>query len=474
MKKSELIFTSILVPLDFLMLFLAGLGAYYLRTSPWIAQYRPVLFYLNLPFNRYFILVIGVAFFLLAIFALIGLYRIKAVRPLYDDFIKIVIAISAGIIVLVFYIFLRHELFNSRFLILAGWLMAIFFVSFGRLLVSRFQKYLIRNYHFGAQRVLVVGRDGISQKVTQNIKDEPGLGYLLVTNLVNPDMKKIKAKVKNPGVEEIILADPNWPRRKILELVNFCEENQLVFKFVPNLFQTLTSNTSVEVFGDVPIVELKRTALDGWGRIIKRFIDVVGSLIGIIIFSPIMAIIALAIKWDSYGPIIYRNERVSPSGNFDTYKFRSMKYEYCIGRHYPHSRTADVYEDELVKKKSVRKGPVPKVVDDPRRTRVGKFLEKTSLDELPQFFNVLKGEMSLAGPRPHMPKEVAKYEKHHKKVFNIKPGLTGLAQTSGRSDLDFDEEVKLDTFYIENWSLKLDLMTLLKTPFVVLFKRHKQ
>ncbi len=111
--------------------------------------------------------------------------------------------------------------------------------------------------------------------------------------------------------------------------------------------------------------------------------------------------------------------------------------------------------------------------DDPRRTKLGRFLEKTSLDELPQFFNVLIGNMSLVGPRPHQPIEVAKYEKWHKKVFNLKPGITGMAQISGRSDLDFDEEVKLDTYYIENWSLWLDIKILLKTPLVVLFRRHR-
>lgn len=472
MKKSELIFTSILVPLDFLMILGAGLAAYFLRTSPWLAQYRPVLFYLNLPFSRYFGLVIGVSLFLLIVFALVGLYKIKVSRPFLEDFFKIVIGLSAGIIVLVFYIFLRREWFDSRFIILAGWSMAIVFVCFGRLLVSRWQKYLMRKYHFGTQRVLVVGQDGLSQKIVQNIKEQTSLGYQLVANLIEPDIEEIKAKANNPGIEEVILANPNWPRKKVLELVSFCEENHLVFKFVPNLFQTLTSNTSVETLGDVPIVELKRTALDGWGKIIKRIIDIIGSWIGIIVFAPLMAVIALAIKWDSSGPVIYRNERVSPRGNFDTYKFRSMKFKYCVGRHYPYTQTADVYEDELVKEKSIRQGPVHKIIDDPRRTKVGKFLEKTSLDELPQFFNVLKGEMSLVGPRPHMPKEVAKYEKHHRKVFNIKPGITGLAQISGRSDLDFNEEVKLDTFYIENWSLKLDLKILLNTPAVVLFKRH--
>jgi exopolysaccharide biosynthesis polyprenyl glycosylphosphotransferase len=457
MKRAELIFTSILVPLDFLMLLGAGLAAYFLRINPWMAQYRPVLFHLNLPFSKYFGLVIGVALFLLIVFALVGLYKIKVSRPLFDDFLKIVIAVSAGIIVLVFYIFLRREWFDSRFLILAGWLMAIFFVFFGRFLVNCLQRYLIKKYHFGTNRVLVIGRDGISQKITQNIKQQPSLGYQLVTNLIEPDIEEIKTKVNNPGVEEVILADPDWPREKILELVNFCEENHLVFKFVPNLFQTLTINTSIETLGDIPIVELKRTALDGWGRIIKRMIDFIGALFGLIILSPFFGLVALAIKWDSDGPVLVKLKRVNQGKEFDLYKFRSM----IVG--------AEELKKFLWAYNERKDGPLFKMKNDPRVTKVGRILRKYRIDELPQLINVLKGEMSLIGPRPHQPDEIAQYQKHHKKVLAIKSGMTGFAQVSGSSDLPFEEEVKLDTYYIENWSLLMDLKILLKT-LVILFR----
>ncbi|PIV10467.1 MAG: hypothetical protein COS49_00335 [Candidatus Portnoybacteria bacterium CG03_land_8_20_14_0_80_41_10] len=457
MKRAELIFTAILVPLDFLMLVGAGLAAYLLRISPWLAEYRPVLFYLNLSFSHYFGLVIGVSVFLLIIFALVGLYKIRVYRSLLEDFLKIVIALSAGIIVLVFYIFLSQEWFNSRFLILASWLLAIFFVSFGRFLVSQWQKYLIKKYHFGAQRVLVVGQDGISQKVIQNIKEQAGLGYLLVGNLTNLDLKKIKAKAKSPGVEEIILADPNWPRRRFLELVDFCEENHLVFKFVPNLFQTLTVNASIETLGDLPMVELKRTALDGWGRIIKRVIDFVGSLAGLILLSPFFVFFAFMIKCDSAGPVLVKLKRVSQGKEFDLYKFRSMV------------QGAEDLKKLLWAHNEREGGPLFKMKDDPRVTKLGRFLRKYRIDELPQLINVSKGEMSLIGPRPHQPDEIAQYQKHHKKVLAVKAGMTGFAQVSGSSDLPFEEEVKLDTHYVENWSLLTDLKIFLKT-WVILLK----
>jgi exopolysaccharide biosynthesis polyprenyl glycosylphosphotransferase len=457
MKKSELIFTSLLVPVDFLMLLTAGLFAYFLRINPWMAQYRPVLFHLNLPFSRYFGLIVIVAFFLLIVFALVGLYQIKPRRQLLDDFFKIVIGVSAGIIVLVFYIFLRREWFDSRFLILAGWLMAIVFVFFGRLLVSQWQNYLIKKRYLSPQKVLVVGSDGISQKIVEQIKKEPVLGYQLVTNLTEPNIEKIKARVSNPGVEEIILADPDWPKEKILELVNFCEENHLVFKFVPNLFQTLTSNTSVDTLGDVPIVELKRTALDGWGKIIKRIIDFLGALMGLIILSPFFAMVSFIIKWDSDGPVFVRLKRISRNKEFELLKFRSM-----------------IQDAERLKKflwayNERRDGPLFKMKDDPRVTKVGRVLRKYRIDELPQLINVLKGEISLIGPRPHQPDEIAQYQKHHKKVLAIKSGMTGFAQVSGSSELPFEEEIKLDTYYVENWSLLMDLKIFLKT-LLILFR----
>ena len=183
--------------LDFLMLLGAGLFTYFLRTSSLVAQYRPVLFHLSLPFDRYFILILVVSIFLLLVFATVGLYRIQARRILLDDFLKIIIGVSAGIIILVFYTFIRREWFDSRFLIIIGWIAMIVFVSFGRLFLHRWQRYLMRKYHLGVRRVLVVGKDGISRKIINHIKSQPIWGYQLVTNLVEPDIEEIKNKVKN-------------------------------------------------------------------------------------------------------------------------------------------------------------------------------------------------------------------------------------------------------------------------------------
>jgi len=456
MKRSELVFTSILVPVDYLMLALAGLATYFLRTSL-LDQYWPVLFYTELPFREYFLLTVFISIFLLVVFALVGLYKIKAVRSLWQDFVKIVIGVSAGIISVVFYIFIRREWFNSRFLILGGWLAAIIFVWFGRFLVSRLQKFFIRRYHFGANRVLVIGRDEASQKIIEKIRQTPELGYFLAGNLMEPDLAEIKSRFGNPGLEEIILADPDWPKEKVLDLVNFCEENHLVFKFVPNLFQTLTNNTLIDALGGLPLVELKRTSLDGWGKITKRAIDVVGSLFGLAVLSPFLAAITFLIKWDSEGPVLVRLKRISQNKEIGLYKFRSMV------------KNAENLKRFLWQYNERKDGPLFKMKDDPRVTMFGRFLRKYRLDEFPQLINVLKGEISLVGPRPHQPDEIEKYQRRHKKVLAIKAGVTGMAQISGSSDLSFEEEVKLDVCYIENWSLLKDFKILFRT-FLILFK----
>lgn len=473
MKRSELIFTAILVPVDFLMLILAGLAAYFLRTSSLITKWRPVLFTLNLPFERYLGLVFLVSLIWLAVFAIVGLYSMKRNNKLLEEFFRIVIATSAGLMVVIIYIFVRREFFDSRFLILAAWILTIFFVSWGRLAVRALQKYLIGRYRFGVHNVVVVGGDGISEEIIQEIKERPSLGYYLIKYFKNLEMDEIKETADGFLIDDIILANPDFGREKVLELIGFCEDKKINFKFVPNLFQALTTNIDFDTLAAIPLIELKHTALDGWGKILKRLIDILGALFGLIIFSPVMAAVAILIKLDSPGPVIYKNERVGPKKNFNTYKFRSMKTEYCTGSGYDESGRADSFENELIEKQSIRSGPVYKIANDPRRTSLGRFLEKTSLDELPQFFNVLVGNMSLVGPRPHQPKEVAKYERWHKKVFNIKPGVTGLAQISGRSEIDFDEEAKIDTYYIENWSLGLDFKILLKTPLAVLFRKSK-
>ncbi len=456
MKKAELIFSVLLLPVDWLMLVLAGITTYFLRTRI-LSAFRPVLFEFNLPFDRYLLLVLAVSGLFVGAYALSGLYRLPSTHKTVTELARVAIASSAAIMAVIVYIFLRAELFNSRFLVLGAWLLAIVFVSFGRLVMRYLQRYLVSRYDLGVHRVMVIGEDEISRRLVSDIRANPAYGYRIIKHLVNPEVGEIKAAIGNPGVDEVILANPNYPADKVVELVDFCHEQHLVFKFVPNLYQTLTTNFAVDTIAGAPLLELKRTALDGWGKVIKRGLDVLGALFSLAVLLPIFAVISLAVKWQSEGPVFVRLRRVSGTKEFNLLKFRSM------------IKNAEALKPYLAQFNERQDSPLFKMKNDPRVTQVGRVLRRYRLDELPQFWNVFKGNISLVGPRPHQPDEIEKYQKHHKRVLAIKAGVTGLAQVSGSSDLSFEKEVALDTLYIENWSLGQDIKILILT-FLKLFR----
>ena len=455
MKKSELIFGALLVPVDFLMILAAGIVVYSLRTSSRIAQWRPVLFDLNLPFSRFFGILVIAAIFTLIIFALSGLYKIRASRRLFEEFSRIIISASASVLALIVLLFLRGREFESRFIILATWIAGILFVFIGRFFVKKIQRYLVGRYNIGTHNILVIGGDGMSENIINEITRKPDLGYRIVRHFPELDIEKIKQAIQNPGVDTVILASPKYDRQEILDIIDFCDEERVGFKFIPNLFQTLTTNIEIDTFGGVPLIEIKKTPLDGWGKIIKRAVDIFGSALGLILLSPLFLLVGLIIKIDSEGPIFVKLKRISQGKEFCLYKFRSMV------------KDAEARKKDLLQYNERQDGPLFKMKNDPRITRVGRIIRRFRIDELPQLINVFKGEMSLIGPRPHQPDETVKYEKHHKRVLFLKPGITGLAQINGSSDLSFEEEVKLDTYYIENWSLGKDIYIFLKTVLVL-------
>ena len=448
MKRSELIFSVLLVPVDYIMLVLAGVATYLIRTNV-IDALRPVAFAAKLPFEKYLLTVVVAAAVFVLMYAFSGLYSLRATRRFLEEFGRIAIASSAGLMVVIIFIFLRAELFNSRFLVLGAWVMGIIFVALGRWIMRRLQRWLVISRGLGAHRVLVIGDDEITKQVIDHMRSDPGLGYGIVKQLAHPDVDQIRDIIGD--IDEVILTNPNYPADRVVELIDFCHENHLGFRFVPNLYQTLTKNFSFDTFTGVPFVELRRTALDGWGRVFKRTIDLVGSLVGLIILSPLLLLIFLLIKMDSIGDAIYRSTRVSRGKRFVFYKFRSMR------------QNAEQLKPELEQFNERNGSPLFKMKNDPRVTRLGRFLRRYRLDELPQLWNVLKGDIALVGPRPHLLHEIAQYEKHHKRVLAIKAGITGMAQISGSSDLPFEEEVALDTLYIETWSLWLDAKILILT-----------
>jgi len=471
MKKSELFFSFLLVPLDYLMLILAGVCAYYIRFAEFTKDIRPIIF--ELDFFDYLKAVVVIAFFNIIIFAFSGLYNIRHIDKVVREFYRVILACSTGFVLVVVLIFLRRELFDSRFIVLMAWILAILFISFSRVLVRFLQKYLFK-YGIGVHKVVLVGDSKTSDVLMKEFSAYKDSGFEVVKRIKDfrlETAQELAEFIKVKDFDEIIQSDPNLSKAEVLRLFDFADEYHLTFKYAADLLGTKVLKTELSELAGIPIVEVMKTPLDGWGRIAKRIFDFVISLLIIIIISPVLITVAILIKIDSRGPVFFSRKdddstvkRVGQGGRlFNYFKFRSMK-----------PKTDGLRYTELADKNLRKDGPMVKIKDDPRVTRVGKFIRRWSIDELPELFLVLKGDMSLVGPRPHLPEEVAKYEHHHKKVLTIKPGITGMAQISGRSDLSFEEEVKLDTYYIENWSILLDFSLLLRTPLAVIKGRQAE
>ena len=469
MKKSELFFAILLVPVDFAMIIAAAILAYWFRFTPSIIEIKPVLF--DFPFNTYLKVVLLMAPFFLLIFALEGLYSLKSTRSFWREFFKIIFSVTVGTTLVILMIFLRREWFSSRFVILTGWMLAIIFIAVARYIINFIQRLLLIYKGLGVHKLVLIGRGNFCDTICRETRTHPELGYKVILEENKIDIDNLRLVHKNRQIDEILVCDPNISMPDLRQISDFCHRNRIEFKFVPAILQSISTNFEIKVLFDEPIIVIKNTPLEGWGKIAKRIFDIIGSALGIIITSPITILTAIAIKLDSKGPIIFKNERVGHEGNFNAWKFRYMKMEYCTGSQNPDFKKALNLEEELIEKQSVRRGPLYKIKNDPRKTRVGRFIEALSIDELPQLWNVLKGDMSLVGPRPHQPREVEKYETWQKRTLSIKPGVTGLAQITGRSDLSFTDEARLDIYYIENWSLWLDIEILFKTFFVLLKKR---
>jgi exopolysaccharide biosynthesis polyprenyl glycosylphosphotransferase len=478
-KRSELFFSLILVPVDCLALVGAFVVAYLLRVH---VQGQPVAHPIaGLEFLKLSILVLPIW---IIIFALCGLYNLSNLRGRLSEFGKVVVAVSGGVMVLIILdFFSKQPLFPSKAVPIYAYGFGIVFVTFGRVVVRAIQRSLFR-YGIGVHRVLLVGSGDLAQRIYANLK-RPRSGFHFVGGIdtargaskrlmglsIYRNLADAQAVLRDPGIDQILQADSALDPNEILELVNYATNRQISYRFVPNQFGLYATNSTLSDVAGIPLLEIRLTPLDGWGRIIKRFCDVIGATIGLILLSPVFLIIAIAIKIADPGPVFFRHRRLSRTGGeIFIYKFRSMRQRFSDDSKDPQFRgktppeifralgkpdLADEFEREQ------------KVQNDPRVSRIGAFLRRTSLDELPQLINAWKGDLSLVGPRPIVPLELDRYGSQSASFLALKPGITGLWQISGRSDIGYDERVKLDIYYVENWSLWLDFKIIVSTIRVI-------
>ncbi len=388
-----------------------------------------------------------------------------------DQVYRIINATAKSVVVMLAITFALQPLQYSRLLLGEAGIIAIILLALSRAVQNGVEGWL-RARGIGVDRVIIVGAGEVGRTVMRTIVARPELGYQIVGFVDdNPDkgstdigrfkalgpLRNLSRLIEEEIVDEVIITLPWMYHRKIMSIVRECERRQVSARIVPDLFQLSLSHVDVDDLGGVPLIGVREVGFGRGALLIKRGMDVVGAVIGLTLGAPLLALIALAIRLDSPGPIVFRQTRVGREGrHFEMYKFRSM-------------REGAEEELERLRELSESDGPIFKMRDDPRMTRVGRFLRRTSLDELPQLWNVLRGEMSLVGPRPPLPVEVSRYMEWHKRRLEVRPGMTGLWQVSGRSLLSFDDMVLLDIYYIENWSLWLDFKILLRTVPKVLF-----
>lgn len=479
MKRFEIFFGLLKIPADFIMTVLAFMVAYKLRliTDP-IEGFSKAIDVSVLPtLAQYSIFSAKAAATLIIVFGLGHMYTLKTTSKFSTEIKKNIVLCVIWAMLIISYFFFARTFPFSRLAILYSWGLTLVFTILGRAVIRFIQKGFL-HMGVGQCRLIFIGNNNVTQEIAMSLSKNPSYKILGLIGNKTPEgevkslgnMSEMEDILKRNKVDEIIQTKSDINEVQGQDILEFCELNQIDYRFIPDLLEVRRTNINVETISGIPVISLKPTPLEGWGKVLKRSLDIIGATLGLIILSPILLITAIAIKLDSKGPIIFSKlEDGSPARRvgqreklFTCYKFRSMFKD-----------THHLRYGELAKKNLRKDGPLMKIANDPRVTRVGKFIRRYSIDELPQLWNVLIGNMSLVGPRPHLPEEVAKYQKHHHFVFNIKPGLTGLAQISGRSDLNFDEEAKLDRFYIENWSILSDLKIIFGTLGVIL-KGYKE
>ncbi len=471
------------VAIDAILIYAAFYIAYYLRytvffQSSLIAQFRHNVLDDGIKGDRaatlssFQPLAIGIIVGAILIFALRGLYAVRLASSLFIQMRHIVNSATIGLTILVAYYFVFRPPSNSRLLVPFVWIATIVMLCLGRIVLQRLISVLYR-LGLGETRLLVVGSGRLGKMIMQHIVANPNLGYSIVGFLHDMheppgdfgrfrmlgSLNDLALVIRSMRVDEVIIALPSELHQQTISSVRLCERLGASFKLVPELYELSLSRIDMEDIEGIPLLGIRRKSLNTVQRVIVRLTDIVGATLVLLLGSPLWLCFAILIKITSPGRVIFYQARVGLDGRlFHCYKFRSMY------------KNAEQVLASLMARNEAQ-GPMFKMRDDPRVTPIGKFLRRTSLDEIPQLLNVIKGEMSLVGPRPPLPTEVAQYEPWQRGRLAMKPGMTGLWQVRGRSNVSFDEGVLMDLYYIENWSLRLYYQTLMRTIPAVLFSR---
>lgn len=461
MKRSEFLFGILRIPLDALAVMAALLLSYRLREAnvdliPRVQLLDPAQ---TLPpidiYLHEFVIPSLMAFIFVA--AIFSLYALRTTRSAWSEVGRIITASLLWLVVIIgWYFLIRKQLFYSRILLLHSTFFITLFVLMGRSAVVLLQRAFLR-CGVGVRLVVSIGAKAIAPSAEITLLED--MRYRYAGHI--PDLAALQRLGLRQHLDLVIQTDANPNSDDTIAIIDECRSQHYGYAYLPPVLADVPHLLRVERLGLLPMMRFQPTPLDGWGHVLKRVFDIVVSVALLILLMPVFITIGLLILLDNGWPIFYSSKRVGAQGRrvLHMWKFRTM----C--------KDADAQKEALAQNNQRTDGPLFKITNDPRITRVGKVLRRFDMDELPQLLNVLCGYMSLVGPRPHLPEEVERYHANQRRVFAVKPGITGLAQISGRSDLKFEDEVRYDLKYIEEWSPLLDLWILWRTVFVVLSRK---
>lgn len=448
---------------DLLLMNLGFALAYLARYS--FQWFLPTTFVV--PYQEYLSQQLLLNLLLIVMFSQNGVWRRRRGEFWLDEVSRISFATATGIALLMAFTFFFRPLAFSRLLLVWVLVFVIVLVSLARLLRRWILVYQYRRGK-GVDRALVVGSGEVGRSVIRTLLARPDLGFQAVgyldagtteNNIGSgriphlggfTELEKILTD-RDTDVQTVFVALPNHHQEQIEESVRLCQLHGIHSRVVPDLFQLSLNRVEFSNMAGIPMLSVREVRISPVERAIKRAIDLAITLLAAVPVLIVTGLIILAIRLESPGPVLFWQERIGMKGKpFKMVKFRSMVVD------------AESQKEQL-RQMNEASGPIFKIKNDPRLTKVGRIIRRLSLDELPQLYNVFRGEMSLVGPRPPLPEEVAAYQPWHMQRLEVKGGITGLWQVSGRSDLTFDEQCLLDIYYIENWSLSLDFRLMLQT-----------
>jgi exopolysaccharide biosynthesis polyprenyl glycosylphosphotransferase len=421
------------------------------------------------------------------LFAAAGLYSVRRRSGRASELGRLTVVLSAGIMLLVVADYLRlfrGPIFPAHGVPVCALPIGVVFAFACRLVARGIMRDLQRR-GYALRNVVLVGSGELAQRIAADLCDpangcriigvvaaEHDGGVFMGSAPVFPNLDAAVARF-GTAIDEIMQADVDLDRAEIARMMVLATSAGITYRFVPDQYGVYAAASSMTTVAGVPVMGVRLTALDGWAAIGKRAFDVAGAVVFLALFAPVMLLLAAAVKIsDPAGPVLYRQTRVGRgNSSIRVVKFRSMRWLYSTGPDRPYKSPEEAFRAMGRADLCSEFERDQKVHDDPRITAIGRLLRRTSLDELPQLFDVLRGDLSLIGPRPITPGELARYGSQRASYLALKPGITGLWQVSGRSDVSYDERVKLDIFYVENWSMRLDLTILARTTTAVLAKK---